>query len=337
MSDGQRILVVYDHLACRQNTRQYPLHVGSICAPVGPFKLARCILAVLDQDLSPTASKPGNKSNRGTQTPLTSAKERLSDYGFTPPSRISSKPNESQINDDSVQKIPPASEFQEDGRNQALASFRAMSLQLPSQFAAQTQTDFQPSSSSKPKSPLVSLNSTNGLYILAVDDNELNLQLIHRYLLKRKSDSIIIARNGIEAVAAVREAAQKGENFDIIFMDISMPEMDGFEATRLIRSFERSFAHRPVSEDPGFVNTPPLVEGNPTEDGGEKLEQGGVIKKGRHRAYVVALTGLASRRDRDEAESSGFDNFLTKPISFGKIGDLLKRLSAKKGQDNNGL
>ncbi|KAH8585643.1 hypothetical protein B0O99DRAFT_646455 [Bisporella sp. PMI_857] len=337
LSDGQRVLVVHDHIACRQDTGQYQFHVGSICAPVGPFKLARCILAVLDHDLSPRASTPGNKSNRGTQTPLTSPKERLSihgipltDYGFTPPSRISSNPNESKIKDDSVQNIPSASKSQQDGRNQALTSFHAMSLQPPSQVAAQTQTEIQPSSSFKLKSPSVPLGSTNGLHILAVDDNVLNLQLIHRYLLKRKSDSIIIARNGIEAVAAVREAAHKGKNFDIIFMDISMPEMDGFEATRLIRSFERSFTHRSVSEELDFVNTS-LGEGHPTEDRREKVEQEGIIKKGRHHAYVVALTGLASRRDRDEAESSGFDNFLTKPISFGEIGDLLKRLSAKNG------
>jgi CheY-like chemotaxis protein len=48
------------------------------------------------------------------------------------------------------------------------------------------------------------------------------------------------------------------------------------------------------------------------------------------RAYIVALTGLASRKDRDQAEESGFDDFLTKPISFAKIGELLKRVSVEK-------
>ena len=38
---------------------------------------------------------------------------------------------------------------------------------------------------------------------------------------------------------------------------------------------------------------------------------------------IVALTGLASRRDRDLAEECGFDDFLTKPISFKRIGELL--------------
>jgi DNA-binding response OmpR family regulator len=55
------------------------------------------------------------------------------------------------------------------------------------------------------------------------------------------------------------------------------------------------------------------------------------MEKGKQekRAYIVALTGLASRRDRDLAEECGFDNFLTKPISFKRIGELLRGLSEK--------
>lgn len=49
-------------------------------------------------------------------------------------------------------------------------------------------------------------------------------------------------------------------------------------------------------------------------------------------AYIVALTGLASRRDRNEAVTSGFDDFMTKPISFGMIGELLGRMSRCRGK-----
>jgi len=93
----------------------------------------------------------------------------------------------------------------------------------------------------------------------------LNLRLVHQYPPKRNSDSVSTACNGIEAVAFVREAAHKGTHFDIIFMDFSMPEMDGFGATRLIRSFERSFSYCSVSEDLGLVDTT-LEDGNLTED-----------------------------------------------------------------------
>lgn len=58
------------------------------------------------------------------------------------------------------------------------------------------------------------------------------------------------------------------------------------------------------------------------------------IEKRRHRAYVVALTGLASRRDGDEAESSGFDNFLTKPTFFRDDWGFVK--TAECGEEGRG-
>ncbi|KFY25471.1 hypothetical protein V493_04610 [Pseudogymnoascus sp. VKM F-4281 (FW-2241)] len=136
------------------------------------------------------------------------------------------------------------------------------------------------------------------LRILAVDDNALNLLLLTRYLSKRPMDTVITARDGHEAVAAVRSAE---EPFDVAFMDISMPRMDGFEATRAIRLLEAERAEYSSSS----------------------------------RVRIVALTGLASQRDRDEAERCGFDDFLTKPVSFRMIGRLLEGLST--GDEGMGL
>ena len=278
MLDGQRILVVHSHNACLQDTKQDQLRVGGICAPIGPFKLARCILALLDQDLSSTALKSSNMLTTGGPTPSSTIK------------RLSASRN--HITDVGITQPPPPSSLEQD---------------LPS----------------------VPLDSTSGLHILVVDDNLLNLRLIHRYLLKHKSDFVSTAHNGAEAVVAVREAADKGTHFDIIFMDILMPEMDGFEATRQIRRFERSFAHRSAPEELD-AKSAPMEEDKMTENRSKNKEQENSAKKEAYRAYVVALTGLASRRDRDEAEASGFDDFLTKPVSFQKIEDMLKRLSTEK-------
>jgi CheY-like chemotaxis protein len=344
----QRTLIIHDDMICSESPGCKQRHqlVGNISNPIGPFKLARCILSLLDQDISKVITRSrGNQADAGTQTPLAPPHEPLAvnnnamaDYGFTQTKPLSSTP-ESQISQPpSIKKesdvgISSLRKQDDDGMDQALATIKAMSVTLrqpPSPKPTQPRTvSLSPASANSlnvpesPKVPSFRTETATGLHILAVDDNVLNLQLLHRYLLKRKSDTIVTARNGIEAVTAVR-TAEAGKGFDIIFMDLSMPDMDGFEATRLIRSFETSLAHRSISEDIKL-----RIEGG-EEDNGLKLE----VMKGsgwsRSRAYIVALTGLASRRDRDEAEQSGFDEFLTKPISFGKLGEMLKRLCVEK-------
>lgn len=101
---------------------------------------------------------------------------------------------------------------------------------------------------------------------------------------KRNVTALDTAQNGREAVNLV---AKTLPGYDFIFMDMSMPVMNGFEATRAIRTIER--------------------------------ERDGCVS-----AKVVALTGLSSLRDEVQAVESGVDVFLTKPVSFKKISRLLE-------------
>ncbi|PYH93400.1 sensor histidine kinase/response regulator [Aspergillus ellipticus CBS 707.79] len=120
--------------------------------------------------------------------------------------------------------------------------------------------------------------------ILVVDDNSINLNLMLTFMKKRQLTTLDPAENGKIAVDAV-EKMQHG--YDIIFMDMSMPVMNGFEATRAIRAIEK--------------------------ERGEDYQP----------ALIIALTGLSSSRDEAEALASGVNLFLTKPVSFKEVSRLL--------------
>lgn len=133
--------------------------------------------------------------------------------------------------------------------------------------------------------PLVEggVSSSRLARVLVVDDNRINLNLMMTFLKKRKLTTLDAAENGKLAVEAVE---RNPSGYDIIFMDMSMPVMNGFEATRAIRSLEKD-----------------------TDD--------------RKPTIIIALTGLSSSRDESDAMASGVDLFLTKPVSFREVARLL--------------
>jgi len=146
--------------------------------------------------------------------------------------------------------------------------------------------------------------------MLLVDDNSVNLRLLQTFMKKREYTDIFSAADGQQAVSVYRNllTAQPPRPPDIIFMDISMPVMNGFEATRRIRDIEAEFR----SQFPTPMQTPPS-------------------------ALIIALTGLASGRDQSEAFTSGFDLYLVKPISFREVGRLLDNWEKSGGAATVGV
>ena len=71
------------------------------------------------------------------------------------------------------------------------------------------------------------------VHLLLVEDDELN-QMVASELLKRLGVEVTIANNGLDALAIIKESS-----FNLVFMDIQMPEMDGYETVRLIRQEKR--------------------------------------------------------------------------------------------------
>ena len=107
------------------------------------------------------------------------------------------------------------------------------------------------------------------LNILLAEDNAVN-QLVATRLLEKRGHRVIVAANGREALAALEEGA-----FDLVFMDVQMPEMDGLEAVAAIRKKEQL--------------------------------------SGKHQV-VIALTAHAMKGDEQRCLAAGMDGYLTKPI-----------------------
>ena len=129
------------------------------------------------------------------------------------------------------------------------------------------------------------------LSILLAEDNIVNQKLAAK-LLEKRGYRVAVASNGREAVDAF-----EGESFDLILMDVQMPEMDGIEATRLIREKE--------------------------------AEHGGHIP-------IVAMTAHAMKGDREECLAAGMDDYMSKPFKPKELYSIIEkvafRLSGKKGE-----
>lgn len=125
--------------------------------------------------------------------------------------------------------------------------------------------------------------SGSGLAILVAEDNEINA-LLARALLTRLGHRPTTATSGAQALAAWHSAQAAGAPYDLILMDVHMPEMDGLEATRRIRAAEAI--------------------------GGGRIP-------------IVALTANAFSDDRDACLAAGMDAFLTKPLDRERLAELL--------------
>ncbi|KAF7505892.1 hypothetical protein GJ744_012427 [Endocarpon pusillum] len=125
----------------------------------------------------------------------------------------------------------------------------------------------------------------SSLSILLVDDNAINRKIIATYVRKLPC-RFTTASDGLEAVELYQKAYQEGTPFDVVLMDILMPVMDGFEATRTIRAFEGRTE----------IKTP---------------------------ARIIALTAMNSAKSHEEALASGVNLFLTKPVQLEKLKGVL--------------
>ncbi|KAI6820723.1 hypothetical protein KC327_g8828 [Hortaea werneckii] len=120
--------------------------------------------------------------------------------------------------------------------------------------------------------------------ILLVDDNSINLKLLRMFVQKCGIVKHKSASGGQEAIDAFEAAKQENDDYFMCFMDLSMPVVDGFQATAAIRQREA---------DLGLPKHQAMI--------------------------IIALTGLVSAKDRHAAAQAGVDDFLTKPADLKTI------------------
>jgi CheY-like chemotaxis protein len=130
-----------------------------------------------------------------------------------------------------------------------------------------------------------------GLSILVAEDNEINA-LLMRSLLTRLGHRAVITTNGEEALESWLAAKSAGAPYDLILMDIQMPQLDGIETTKRIRSRE---AGQPGGRTP-----------------------------------ILALTANTLVEDRYACFEAGMDGFLIKPLDREKLADALAGLAASR-------
>jgi CheY-like chemotaxis protein len=118
-----------------------------------------------------------------------------------------------------------------------------------------------------------------GLRVLLAEDNPINA-LLAKSLLVRNGCHVVAVGNGAEAFAALQEAP-----YDLVLMDVHMPVMDGFEATRAIRALGGRFLETPI----------------------------------------IALTAAAMEEDRRACKNAGMNDFITKPLDPAMLSSVLER------------
>jgi signal transduction histidine kinase/CheY-like chemotaxis protein len=117
------------------------------------------------------------------------------------------------------------------------------------------------------------------LSFLVAEDNTVNQKLITR-LLEKRGHSVVLVQNGREALEALEK-----RSFDIVLMDVQMPDLDGFEATKRIREMEKT--------------------------------NGGHLP-------IIALTAHAMQGDKERCLAAGMDGYLSKPIKLEELFAVIK-------------
>ena len=123
--------------------------------------------------------------------------------------------------------------------------------------------------------------------MLVAEDNHVNRHVAVR-LLEKRGHGVEVACNGREALAAFEQ-----ESFDLVLMDVQMPEIDGLEVARAIRERERASGHH---------------------------------------IPIIATTAHAMKGDEERCLEAGMDGYVSKPINAGQLFQTIEQVMCTRGE-----
>jgi CheY-like chemotaxis protein len=309
-------------------------NVGFVAKPVGPLKLAKAITQCFEGESGTITPGPDGPTHSSESSDLSNVFEELSlsprggevldNSRMAADSANARKAIESPTPNAIVEKHAefPFPQPQPDEK----PSFPKSVTMPADKTSLQPLTDSSTQAASvtlismekvtsAPKEPKSKLKSPT---MLLVDDNQINLRLLSTYLTRRNYEIIDEAQHGLEAVQKV-EARQGG--YDIIFMDITMPILDGFGATRQIRAIEDTRQKR-ASETEKSMDT--------------VMQNSAAQAVSPNSALIIAFTGRSSIEDQTEAVRVGIDLFMTKPVAFKEVGKIIDNWVANREREARG-
>jgi signal transduction histidine kinase/DNA-binding NarL/FixJ family response regulator len=274
-----------------------------ISQPCGPRKLARALNICIKRQIDDETGRPSEEEpTHWVEMPESS--HLPMDLGAVDPPKERMK----------ISKRPTA-----DTMSSPTKEYSEVSLKDQPQQSQQQNTNHTQNPTQKAEQDIQA--DSSGLTVLLVDDNDLNLQLLCAFT-KKCGRNYVTAKNGAEAVELYKADPGKYQviilgmslvpflafqcrscvytpTFDntLTVPDISMPIMDGFEASRQIRRSEKEF------------------RAGLTEEAQKSLPN----------TIIAALTGLDSPNAQKEAFGSGIDTFLIKPVKRGDVQAILER------------